>query len=128
MEKEQKAVILLKRLMAMPPNIQLYHWQTRSNARHVASGNLYNQLISLIDQFMEVFMGKYHRVKLLNKDKLPLCSMDAKGAVEFLKENINFLANLEKFMPELVKSTDLLNIRDSIVGELNKTLYLFTLR
>lgn len=125
---DKRPIILLKRLLAMPPNIQLYHWQTRSNARHVASGNLYSTLIGLIDQFMEVFMGKYSRVRLLSKDKLPLVSLDAKGAVEYLKYNIAFFSDLENFMPELKNSTDLLNIRDEIVGELHKTLYLFTLR
>lgn len=123
-----RPIILLKRLLAIPPTIQLYHWQTRSNARHVASGQLYSNLIGLIDQFMEVFMGKYSRIKLSGKDKIPLVSLDSKGAVHYLQYNIEFFTNLENFMPELRKSTDLLNIRDEIVGELNRTLYLFTLR
>lgn len=125
---DQRPVILLKRLLAIPPTIQLYHWQTRSNARHIASGQLYSTLIVLIDQFMEVFMGKYSRIRLTGKDKLPIVSLDAKGAVDYLKYNIAFFSDLENFMPELKKSTDLLNIRDEIVGELHKTLYLFTLR
>jgi len=126
--KEQKKVALLKRLLSLPPTIQLYHWQTRSNARHVAAGKLYDALIDLNDQFMESFMGKYHRIRPSHKVNLPIKCLNAKSSVAYLKENIAFFSNLEKFLPELKSSTDLLSIRDMIVAELNKTLYLFTLR
>lgn len=128
MERKEKHIVLLKKLLSIPPMIQLYHWQTRSNARHVAAGKLYEKMIDLIDEFMEVFMGRHHRVRLVGKSSIPLISLDAKGADNYLKDNIAFFSNLETFLPELKKDTDLLNIRDAIVGELNRTLYLFTLR
>lgn len=127
MDRKQKLVVLLKHLLSLPPTIQLYHWQTRSNARHVASGNLYDKLIEMIDEFMEVFMGRYHRLRLAPNDKLPIKSLDSKGAVDYLRANIEFFSALETFIPELQKNTDLLSIRDLIVAELNRTLYLFTL-
>ena len=128
MDRNKKLVILLKRLLSIPPTIQLYHWHTRSHARHLASGELYNKLIELNDECMEVFMGKYHRIKISSHATLPLRSLDGKNVLTFLKENITFFSHLETFLPELKSSTDLLSIRDLIVAELNKTLYLFTLR
>lgn len=125
---EQKKIVLLKRVLSLPPTIQLYHWQTRSNARHTAAGKLYETLVDLNDQFMEVYMGKYHRIKPAAKVSLVIKSLDAKSSVAYLKDNIAFFSNLETFLPELKKSTDLLSIRDMIVSELNRTLYLFTLR
>lgn len=125
---EQKKFLLLKRIMSLPPTIQLYHWQTRSNARHLAAGKLYDAVVPLNDQFMEVFMGKYHRVKTSSTINLSVKCLNSKSAVAYLKENIKFFSNLEKFLPELKSSTDLLSIRDMIVAELNRTLYLFTLK
>lgn len=125
---EQKKIVLLKRVMSLPPTIQLYHWQTRSNARHLAAGKLYDALVGLNDEFMEVYMGKYHRIKSSPKVNLSIKSLNAKSSVAYLKDNISFFSNLEKFLPELKNSTDLLSIRDMIVSELNRTLYLFTLR
>lgn len=125
---EQKKIVLLKRVMALPPTIQLYHWQTRSNARHIAAGKLYDVLVGLNDHFMEVYMGKYHRIKPSPKINLTIKSLNAKSSVAYLKDNIAFFSNLEKFLPELKTSTDLLSVRDMIVSELNRTLYLFTLR
>lgn len=125
---EQKKIVLLKRVMSLPPTIQLYHWQTRSNARHLAAGKLYDALVGLNDEFMEVYMGKYHRIKPSPKVNLSIKSLNGKSSVAYLKDNIAFFSNLEKFLPELKNSTDLLSIRDMIVSELNRTLYLFTLR
>ena len=125
---EQKKIVLLKRVMSLLPTIQLYHWQTRSNARHTAAGKLYEALVGLNDEFMEVYMGKYHRIKPSHKINLAIKSLNAKSSVAYLKDNIAFFSNLEKFLPELKNSTDLLSIRDMIVSELNRTLYLFTLR
>lgn len=127
MDRKQKLVFLLKRILAMPPTLQLYHWHTRSHPRHLASGGLYDKLIELNDEFMEVFMGRYHRIQLTSHDRLPLKNLDDKSAVLYLKEHADFFSNLETFLPELKKNTDLLSIRDMIVAELNRTLYLFTL-
>ena len=126
MERSKKLSVLLKRVLSMPPTIQLYHWQTRSHPRHLAAGSLYEKLIELNDEFMEVFMGRYHRIKL-SSDRLPITSLDNKTAVAYLKDNIAFFSSLDEFLPELKKNTDLLSIRDMIVAELNRTLYLFTL-
>ena len=125
---EQKKIVLLKRIMSLPPTIQLDHWQTRSNARHLAAGKLYDAVVPLNDQFMEVFMGKYHRVKTSSNVNLSVKCLNSKSVVAYLKDNIKFFSNLEKFLPELKSSTDLLSIRDMIVAELNRTLYLFTLK
>jgi len=125
---KDKKIILLKKLLSIPPNLQLYHWQTRSYPRHVATSNLYNSLIEKIDKFIEIFMGKFSRVRLRDRDSLPITNLSAKGAVAYIKNNIQFFSSIETFLPELKKSTDLLNVRDDIVGDLHQTLYLFRLK
>jgi hypothetical protein len=39
--------------------LRLYHWNTKLYPRHVASGELYGKMDSFLDQFVEIYMGKF---------------------------------------------------------------------
>ena len=39
--------------------IKIFHWQTKKYAQHIASDQLYQTLQTLIDQWVEVYQGKY---------------------------------------------------------------------
>ena len=69
-------------------NIKFYHWTTTSFARHKASDELFTSLVELSDKFMEVYMGKYGRPKIIERDgKIPLKSLGDKSVVDFIKIN-----------------------------------------
>jgi len=115
--------------------IKLYHWQTSIYARHVASDQLFLGLLPLIDQFMETYQGKKGlRVSLPpstnNQDRYKLdvtvYQFDDAQMVKYLTERVKFLQ--DKLPGQYIRSsdTDLLNIRDEMVGLINKTLYLFS--
>lgn len=93
--------------------------------RHVSSGDLFDTVISTTDKFMEVYFGKYGKAKISAVDASAEL-YDDREITQFLREAIMFLNDIVK--NDLVKSTDtdLLNIRDDLVGSINKTLYLFT--
>ncbi len=38
---------------------KMWHWKVKSFALHLALGELYDQLNSLTDELMEIYMGKY---------------------------------------------------------------------
>lgn len=107
-------------------NTQLYHWTTRSFSRHKASDELYQRIIALSDQFMEAYMGRYGRPQI-DRGNIPLVPMNDQNIVDYYKLAV---VQLEQGFGGLIKSTDtdLLNIRDELVADLNKTLYLFTLQ
>lgn len=107
--------------------IHLYHWQTGSYARHVAAGALYTFLDGKADEFIEVYQGKYGRIRLGRASSLPLKNLTDKTVVDYLYTLIDFLQNE---VPRLIHQddTDLYNIRDEMLGEVKKTLYLFTLQ
>ena len=110
----------------MTTTIKLYHWQTTVFARHKATCDLHIELMRLMDQFVEVFMGRYSRPKFENGIRLNIQELSDESATETIQEYIDYLKN---DLPKYLKSddTDLLNIRDEILANLNKTLYLFTL-
>lgn len=110
--------------------VKLYHWKTRSFAQHKATDELYSKLNENIDKFMEVLLGKTEkRTNLLKQPNISLIDLSSK---EQLKNKIDdfkvYLVNLtdNKFIIKM-SNTDLLNIRDEILGDLNQFLYLLTL-
>jgi hypothetical protein len=118
---------IINLMMTLRDQVKLYHWQTMSYPRHKASDDLLSALDDAIDSFVETYMGKYGRPKMTPKyASLQLRNYHDKQAPEFIKSAIDWLTHV---LPKKLKSTDtdLLNIRDEILGALNKTLYLFTL-
>lgn len=116
---------IVTHMLTIRNQVKLYHWQTGSFARHKATDDLTASLDEKIDQFVEVYMGKYGRPKVSGTIKLHNFSDTA--AKSFVAKETKYLT-VE--LPKKVKSadTDLLNIRDEILGDLNKVLYLFTLQ
>jgi hypothetical protein len=107
-------------------NIKLYHWETTSYARHKASDDLHSGLSGLIDQFVEVYMGRYRRPEYKTSFRIQVKQLDDTSILNALSEYIAFLKEeVPKYVSE--SDTDILNIRDEMLGCFNKTLYLFTL-
>jgi hypothetical protein len=110
-------------------NVRVYHWQTTSYARHVASGEHYSKVDELIDQFVETLQGKYGRVYLDTvNNKVVLGNNSDTQIVDFMKKFADYLIEEIPKILDAKKDTDLLNIRDEILGEINKSLYLFSLK
>lgn len=116
---------IVSHLLTIRNQVKLYHWQTGSFARHKATDDLTAALDLSIDTFVEVYMGKYGRPTVTGTIKLHNFSESAAKA--FVAKERVFL---EKDLPRKIKKedTDLLNIRDEILADLNKVLYLFTLQ
>jgi hypothetical protein len=109
-------------------NTKLYHWMTHSFPRHKASDELFDSITELSDKFMEVYMGRYGRPKTTDRNslKLNLKSYNDKSIIDYYKSCITHLEG--SFTSHLSdKDTDLINLRDEILGKLNQTLYLFSL-
>jgi DNA-binding ferritin-like protein len=110
--------------------IKLFHWKTLSYATHKATDELYSKLNEHIDTFVEILLGKTGvRTNLLNKHKISLIDLSNK---EQLMNKINYY---KSYMVDLshnpfirsMSNTDLLNVRDEILGDLNQFMYLLTL-
>jgi DNA-binding ferritin-like protein len=108
--------------------VKLYHWKTKSYAQHKATDELYERLNEHIDKFVEVMLGKNgSRIEMWEKDVLSIQYTnlsDFKGRVYEYRTFLNQLNNY--FDP--ASDSDLLNIRDEILGDLNQFLYLLTFK
>ena len=123
--KIQKSKIV-KNFITMLNTVKLYHWRTKSYSQHKATDELYSKLNENIDTFVEILLGKDEsRVKMMDK-KIDL--IDSDNTDDF-KQNIyeyrEFLIDLTNVLNPK-SDTDLLNVRDEILGNLNQFLYLLT--
>jgi len=125
-QKEITIVFLEMLLM-----VKLYHWKTTSYATHKATDDLYTKLNGNIDSFIEVLLGKSGlRTNLMSNKSIKLVDLSSpeslKREVEAFKGYLVSL-NDNKTM-KIMANTDLYNIRDSILGDMNQFLYLLTFK
>lgn len=115
---------IVRVMLQMLNNIKLYHWNTFSYPEHKATDELYSSLGDNIDKFVEILLGKNNariNTKYIQGIKIHNLT-DTKALKESVERYKMYLEN----MPDSF-GTDLLNIRDEILGDLNKFLYLLTL-
>jgi len=106
-------------------NMKIYHWNTKSYARHKASDEFGEKLLPLVDKFVEVFIGKY-KVKPIPTSPIKISEgfLTDIGSESLLEQTKEYLENLNsKF-----NDSELLNIRDELLGEINQTIYLYQLK
>ena len=124
---KQITVYFLEMLMM----VKLFHWKTHSFATHKATDELYDSLNEHIDHFIEVLLGKTgSRINLTQKRSISLVDLNSQASLK---------ARIEQFKKYLVSlntnravasmsDTDLMNMRDEILGERNKILYFLTFK
>jgi hypothetical protein len=121
--------------------IKIYHWSTLSYPTHKATDELHTKLSELVDSFIEIYIGHCSRgqgsgVPVFqfkngmgrkgSSASIPFCECKSLDAFcKILDENIIHLEGLTK---KLDGYTDLVNIRDEMVGALAQTLYLLRLK
>lgn len=125
--QKEITVVFLEMLMM----IKLFHWKTSSYATHKATDDLYTKLNANIDSFIEIILGKSgSRIDLTNNKQFKLIDLSSedsfKREIEAFK---GYLVSLNKNKAMLsMSNTDLFNIRDTILGDLNQLLYLLTFK
>ena len=125
---EQEVVVKFLQMLNI---VKLFHWKTHSYATHKATDELYTNLNANIDSFVEVLLGKHgDRVNLTHVKHIPI--------KDFTSQN-DFKKELESFKNYLValndnkalksmSNSDLYNIRDEILANINQILYLLTFK
>lgn len=124
--QEKDKSYMVKIFIEMLNAVKLYHWKTRSYAQHKATDELYSKLNDHIDTFIEIMLGKEEgRIHMLEK-RIDL--LDASNTGNFkqrIYEYRDFLKDINLYFDEH-RDSDLLNVRDEILGDINQFLYLLT--
>jgi DNA-binding ferritin-like protein len=117
---------IVKTFMELLTMVKLYHWKTRSYAKHKATDKLYESLNDHIDDFVEIMLGKdQSRIKMVEK-RIDLLDASSNGEFkQHIHEYREFLIDLSLYFDAKLDS-DLLNSRDEILGDINQFLYLLS--
>lgn len=121
--------------------IKIYHWSTLSYSTHKATDELHTTLSKLVDSFIEIYIGHCARQKRNNRhsngvpvfhfksEKSAACIefCECKTPDAFCKVLDDNIVHLEGLTNKLSGYTDLVNIRDEMVGALTQALYLLRL-
>jgi hypothetical protein len=109
--------------------VKLYHWKTSSHSQHKATDELYASLNANIDKFVEILLGKNGtRINLTGIKTMPLIDynnmVDFKRKIENYKHYLINMSGDDKL--NVSGNSDLLNVRDELLGNLNQFTYLLT--
>jgi hypothetical protein len=111
--------------------IKLFHWKTHSYATHKATDELYTKFNADMDSFIEILLGKTGvRSDLTSQKNIRLIDLTSPEALKREIESFKgYLVSLNsnKAMKSM-SNTDLFNIRDTILGDMNQFLYLLTFK
>ena len=118
---------IVKNLLTAQNQMKLFHWQTISFAQHQAFGDIYDNLSDLIDEFVEVCMGKHGRPEFESEFNLVMYNSNSINVDEYITTVIEFLLSFDNVYDERIDS-DLLNLRDEMLAQFNKLKYLLTLQ
>lgn len=120
---------LVKVFFEMLNMVKLYHWKTHSYAQHKATDELYTKLNEHIDRFIEVLLGKLNksndRIKMMEKRIDLIDSNNVKDFKSRMFEYREFLIDFNMHF-DSKEDSDLLNIRDEILADVNQFLYLMS--
>lgn len=117
--------------------IKIYHWSTLSYPTHKATDELHSKMSELVDSFIEIYIGHCargggsnsgvpaFRFKSAKDTSISFC--ECKSLDTFCKVLDKNIIHLEGLTKKLDGYTDLVNIRDEMVGALAQALYLLRL-
>jgi hypothetical protein len=119
---------LVCRFLEILHAIKLFHWRTNSYSVHKATCELHAKLSENIDSFVEIMIGKNGvRIDMSGSKTMDLFNCTTPEHLKELMQTFKTeLIEMNSKMDNSINS-DLLNIRDEMVGQINQFFYLLTL-
>jgi hypothetical protein len=117
---------IVKPMMEFRDQIKLYHWKTNSFARHKGTDKFLEKFDDKLDEFVEVLSGSRSE-KVHDSFTIKFKPLTDKNAEKFVMDFRDWVSNK---LPDLLHEheTDLLNLKDEILANLNRLLYVMTLK
>jgi hypothetical protein len=118
---------LILELVQIQNQFRFLHWQTFGDAKHRAYGRIYESLGENIDKFAEALMGKQGRFEFESEFSILFQDIKTVSIQDFVDSITEFLVGMTDQLDSRY-DTDLLNIRDEMLADINQLKYLLTLK
>ena len=115
MNETQNVAMFAATLLHSATNTHFFHWSTNSYSQHKALGNYYDEIVELVDDYVEAYMGCYEQVK-----DFPSVYHQPKEPLKYLESLKNFVDAARQDLPQ---ETQIQNIIDEIAQLIDSTLY-----
>ena len=127
--KSIDASYLILQFLEMLNTIKIFHWSTLSYPSHKATDELHSKMSKLVDSFIEKYIAITGTPLFGLRDKQSIPFYQCKSIEHYR----NKLFDYKKFMVSLNKdilhkdASELLTIRDEMIGEIDQAFYLLRL-
>ena len=113
-------------LLGLHSQLKIFHWQTKGFSRHEGFAKTRDELEYLMDEFVEQAMGQYGRFTLDDEtstiELVNISDVKPEEMIETVCQSfVQWTDSIDK------KDTNLLNLRDEMLGLFQKLKYLLTL-
>ena len=129
--KSLDASVLILTFMEMLNTIKIFHWSTLSYPSHKATDELHSKMSELVDSFIEQYIGGVGggRIPVFHGrggHNIPFC--ECKSLEHFRTKLTEYKTFLVSLTERLDGVSELLNIRDEMLGEVDQAVYLLRLK
>jgi len=115
MQETQNVAMFAATLLHSSTNTHFFHWATNSYSQHKALGKYYDEIIELVDDYVEAYMGCYEQIK-----SFPSVYHQPKEPLKYLESLKNFVEEANKDLPP---KQELVNIVAEIQQLIDSTIY-----
>jgi hypothetical protein len=116
---------LITPFLKIQNQLRIFHWQSDTYAQHKAFGKAYENFDGLVDDFVEVYMGKNGKVRSKLAYSIEVGNFDD-DYITIIDSYISYLHDLNNQLDQ-ERDSELLNIRDEMLAVLNRLKYLLSL-
>ena len=111
--------------LGLHAQLKIFHWQTKGHARHKLFADIRDAFEDLMDEYVEQAMGQYGRFQLTDETKtIKLANLSELKPNELAETICESLRQLTQQIDS--QDTNLLNLRDEMLGLIQKMKYLLT--
>lgn len=115
------------RLLGARAQSHIFHWQTKSYARHIAFGDFYDEWLDIVDEIAEAIMGVREERPMIGDANIPLVDYSDQNIRMFIQESKELLtAELTDVIGD--EREEIHDLARTGVALLDKLEYLLTLK
>jgi hypothetical protein len=107
-------------LFSLIHNMKIFHWQTRSFAKHTASDYFNENIGELMDKFVETYLGYNRMINFSPPTTISLQNVNETTILNLLERAVSELSS--KSFP-----SDVENIKDEILSVMHQTRFKMSL-